>query len=99
MMWSNTDSPFADMLCNTISAVVEMRRSLKAEKQEKEMIRRAQAEAEADHERWLQRQREWLLLIQSQASKGRGGFATQVEARAALSGKGGRSNPLDQRRW
>jgi hypothetical protein len=39
----------------------------------------------------------WLAMVQRQHVRGTAGDASQADARAALSGRGGRPNPLDDR--
>jgi|ERR1019366_2767230 hypothetical protein len=46
-----------------------------------------------------ERQREWYEIVAREKSRGTAGFASEAEARAALSGKGGRKSNLDRRRF
>jgi len=62
---------------------------------------RAQARAgsnarEAERKAEAQRQ-EWMDIVRQQHARGRAGPASQDKARAALRGRGGRPNPLDDR--
>jgi hypothetical protein len=63
--------------------------------------RRARAQAEQDAraaEREVRAQHEkWLKMVEQQMARGRAGDASQQEAQAALSGRGGRPNELDDR--
>jgi hypothetical protein len=69
----------------------------------KRVERRALLHAEqkaAENERASREQRrEWLRMVEQQMSRGRAGFATEEETRAALSGKGGRPSKLDDRKF
>ena len=62
---------------------------------------RLRAEQRAIEDEFASRQQrvEWLRAVEEQMSRGRAGFATEGEARAALSGKGGRPSKLDSRKF
>jgi hypothetical protein len=54
----------------------------------------------AAHERESRRQqREWFEAVARQKARGEAGFASEAQAREALSGKGGRASNLDRRRF
>ena len=53
--------------------------------------RALQAQRDSDAQR-----KAWLEMVQRQHVRGTAGDATQADARAALSGRGGRPNPLDE---
>lgn len=44
-------------------------------------------------------QRKWFEAVKRQKARGHAGFASEAEARAALSGKGGRPSKLDGRKF
>jgi hypothetical protein len=61
--------------------------------------KRAAAKALADEQASRAQQRKWHEEVARQHTRGRAGFASEAEARAALSGKGGRPNKLDGRKF
>jgi hypothetical protein len=58
---------------------------------------RAVADARAGDRQARRQRRQWFDLVERQRVRGHAGNATQEEARAALRGRGGRPNPLDDR--
>ena len=69
---------------------------LGAENRAKEEARRAEECALRELEA---RQKAWRKEVERQKARGSAGFAGEAEARAALSGKGGRPSPLDRRKF
>lgn len=63
-----------------------------AERRAAHAIRKAEREAR-------QQRREWFDAVERQKTRGDAGDATQDEAIEALRGRGGRSNPLDERKF
>jgi hypothetical protein len=60
---------------------------------------RAAQEALEDERASLNQQRKWREEVEHQMARGRAGFASEADARAALRGKGGRSSNLDRRKF
>jgi hypothetical protein len=60
---------------------------------------RAARQARADERASRRQRQEWFDVVERQKTRGDAGNATQEEAREALRGRGGRPNPLDERRF
>jgi hypothetical protein len=68
---------------------------------EKARSDRAQAARKAleDERASRAQQRQWYEAVARQQARGHAGFASEAEARAALSGRGGRPSNLDGRKF
>jgi hypothetical protein len=58
---------------------------------------RAARKARADQRASREQQRKWFEAVERQKARGEAGFASELEARAALRGRGGRPSKLDGR--
>jgi hypothetical protein len=63
----------------------------------RDAARRARRQTESNERIQREQRRQWFEQVQRQNVRGHAGNATQEEARAALRGRGGRPNPLDDR--
>jgi hypothetical protein len=61
--------------------------------------KRAAEKALADERASRAQQQEWLEETRRAMSRGKAGFASEAEANAALSGRGGRPSKLDGRKF
>jgi hypothetical protein len=68
---------------------------IKAEAREAERLASRQSRNNDRIQR--EQRRQWLEMVERQNIRGHAGNATPEEARAALRGRGGRPNPLDDR--
>ena len=79
-----------DSISDAMAPYREQRKAREAE-------RRAQREARKMRERAEQSARQLFAQVEREMARGRAGFATQDQARAALDGRGSDGNDLDER--
>jgi hypothetical protein len=90
---------FFSILSIALSGLSERREVLKLQRAESEAREQAVREALAAERASVAQQRKWHEEVARQNARGLSRFATAAEARAALRGKGGRTNPLDKRKF
>jgi hypothetical protein len=77
----------------------KMSEAKKIEAQAREAEARARREMQKAEREAEARLKEWREIVEQQKARGRAGFAGEAEAAAALRGRGGRSSPLDGRKF
>ena len=84
---------------NIATMLVGLHQKSKAQKEAREAEARAQRAALEAERKAAAQLKEWREIVEQQKSRGRAGFAGEAEAAAALRGRGGRSSPLDGRKF
>ena len=84
-----------EIFVDTATAVQTARLKRQAERAGRD----AKREVELAEKRATERQRAWLRMMQKQARARWAGDASRDDARRLLSGRGGRRNPLDERKF
>jgi hypothetical protein len=84
-----------EAVAQTGSDVIGLWLRARARKAQAQAQRLAEQQARENERKAKDQRRKWLEHVRKQMARGEAGDASQEDARAALRGRGGRPNPLD----